>query len=154
MTTTTGLGTKNASIVAPDWDAALCRQTDPDLFFPVGIGGAVAAQNEQAKQVCRQCPVRVACLNFALDTGQTSGVWGGLSEAERRELQGTPRGSQFLLCISEQDLIEQRVADKATYRQIAEELGVGHHAVARALKYFKKERASQTVLATVEGEAA
>ena len=66
---------------------AACRTEDPDLFFPIGTTGPAALQTEQAKAVCRTCPVREQCLRRALDTGQTIGVWGGTSELERRALK-------------------------------------------------------------------
>ncbi|MFD5074107.1 WhiB family transcriptional regulator [Streptomyces sp. NPDC058371] len=68
-------------------DAAACRSVDPDLFFPVGTTGPALLQIQEAKAVCRGCPVRDACLQWALDTGQTIGVWGGTSENERRALK-------------------------------------------------------------------
>jgi WhiB family transcriptional regulator, redox-sensing transcriptional regulator len=68
-------------------DHALCRDTDPDLFFPVGTTGLALVQIEQAKRVCRQCPVTETCLDYALATNQDSGVWGGLSEEERRVIR-------------------------------------------------------------------
>ncbi|MER6163006.1 WhiB family transcriptional regulator [Streptomyces violaceorubidus] len=71
-----------------DWrEHAACRTEDPDLFFPIGTTGPAALQTEQAKAVCRTCPVREQCLRWALDTGQTIGVWGGTSELERRALK-------------------------------------------------------------------
>jgi len=71
-----------------DWRSeALCRDTDPDLFFPVGTTGAALLQLEQARAVCHECPVQAECLDFALATNQDSGVWGGTSEEERRKLR-------------------------------------------------------------------
>ncbi|MBD0842893.1 WhiB family transcriptional regulator [Streptomyces sp. TRM68416] len=70
-----------------DWrERAACRREDPDLFFPIGTSGPALMQTEQAKAVCRRCPVREPCLRWALDTGQAIGVWGGTSEGERRRL--------------------------------------------------------------------
>ncbi|CAL9664885.1 MULTISPECIES: WhiB family transcriptional regulator [unclassified Streptomyces] len=66
---------------------AACRDEDPDLFFPIGTSGPALVQAEQAKAVCRRCPVREPCLEYALDSGQTLGVWGGTNETERRALQ-------------------------------------------------------------------
>jgi len=66
---------------------AACRDTDPDLFFPVGTTGPAIEQIESAKAVCRTCDAQVACLEFALSTNQDSGVWGGTSEEERRKLR-------------------------------------------------------------------
>ncbi|PAZ10959.1 transcription factor WhiB [Streptomyces sp. SA15] len=68
-------------------DHAACRHEDPDLFFPIGTTGPALVQTERAKAVCRRCPVREECLQWALDTGQTLGVWGGTSENERRALK-------------------------------------------------------------------
>jgi WhiB family redox-sensing transcriptional regulator len=66
---------------------AACRTEDPDLFFPIGTSGPALMQTEQAKAVCRRCPVREPCLQWALDTGQSIGVWGGTSETERLALK-------------------------------------------------------------------
>ena len=68
-------------------DLALCRDTDPDLFFPVGTTGVALVSIDHAKAVCAQCQVTQECLDFALDTNQDSGVWGGLSEEERRAIR-------------------------------------------------------------------
>ncbi len=65
---------------------ARCRNEDPELFFPVGVTGPAADQVAAAKAVCRECEVRAECLEWAMVTGQDSGVWGGLSEEERRAL--------------------------------------------------------------------
>jgi WhiB family transcriptional regulator, redox-sensing transcriptional regulator len=71
-----------------DWrHIAACRDEDPELFFPIGNTGPALLQIEEAKSVCRRCPVREECLQFALETGQDAGVWGGLSEDERRALK-------------------------------------------------------------------
>ncbi|MEU2657148.1 WhiB family transcriptional regulator [Streptomyces sp. NPDC007325] len=68
--------------------AAACQEVDPDLFFPVGLGSPALAQAEEAKKVCRRCPVRRQCLSEALAEPQPpAGVWGGLTEAERRSLR-------------------------------------------------------------------
>ncbi|HEX6416769.1 MAG TPA: WhiB family transcriptional regulator [Candidatus Saccharimonadales bacterium] len=71
-----------------DWrHKAVCRDEDPELFFPIGNSGPAKAQIEQAKAVCGRCPVIDACLAHALKTGEDYGVWGGLSEDERRALR-------------------------------------------------------------------
>ena len=71
-----------------DWrHAALCLDEDPELFFPIGSTGPAAAQVDQAKVVCRRCPVVAECLTWALETGQENGVWGATSEDERRVLR-------------------------------------------------------------------
>ena len=71
-----------------DWrDKAACLTADPELFFPVGNTGPAVDQIEKAKAVCGRCTVTEICLQYALETGQDSGVWGGLSEDERRALK-------------------------------------------------------------------
>jgi WhiB family redox-sensing transcriptional regulator len=71
-----------------DWRRhAACRNTEPDLFFPVGTTGPALVQIEAAKAVCRTCEAQAPCLEFALATNQESGVWGGTSEEERRKLR-------------------------------------------------------------------
>ena len=73
-----------------DWrDRSACRDTDPDLFFPIGTTGPAIEQIQAAKAVCRQCEVQGACLEFALATNQEAGVWGGTTEDERRKLRKT-----------------------------------------------------------------
>ncbi|CAB4542895.1 unannotated protein [freshwater metagenome] len=68
-------------------DEAVCRETDPDLFFPIGTTGQALLQIDRAKQVCNECTVQVSCLEFALETNQDSGIWGGTSEEERRDIR-------------------------------------------------------------------
>ncbi len=71
-----------------DWrHEAACREVDPELFFPIGNSGPALLQIEEAKQVCRRCSVMQECLRWAIDSGQDAGVWGGLSEDERRALK-------------------------------------------------------------------
>jgi WhiB family redox-sensing transcriptional regulator len=71
-----------------DWrDSAACRDEDPELFFPVGTSGPAILQIEEAKSVCRACPVLEPCLSWALSSGQEAGVWGGHDEDERRALK-------------------------------------------------------------------
>ena len=71
-----------------DWrHRAVCRDEDPELFFPVGTSGPAIAQVAEAKTVCARCPVVSECLAWALESGQDAGVWGGMSEDERRALK-------------------------------------------------------------------
>ncbi|NEC03947.1 WhiB family transcriptional regulator [Streptomyces sp. SID7909] len=70
---------------------AACRDEDPDLFFPIGSTGPALGQVEEAKAVCRRCPVQEACLRWALENNQDAGVWGGLGENERRALKRRTR---------------------------------------------------------------
>ena len=71
-----------------DWrEVARCKQMDPDLFFPVGTTGPALLQIEAAKSVCRTCTVRDECLQYAVDSNQEYGVWGGTTEEERRYMR-------------------------------------------------------------------
>ena len=63
-------------------DRAACANVDPELFYPEKGG-----KNDKAKAVCRGCPVKVECAKDALAMGDRWGVWGGLSERERRRLK-------------------------------------------------------------------
>jgi len=71
----------------PDWrDQAACRDADPELFFPDDNTRSARAQVKTAKLICRGCPVSATCLSWALASGQEAGIWGGLTEDERRML--------------------------------------------------------------------
>lgn len=71
-----------------DWRSrAACMDEDPELFFPIGTTGPAVEQVREAKKVCATCEVREPCLEFALASNQDSGVWGGLTEDERRSLK-------------------------------------------------------------------
>jgi WhiB family transcriptional regulator, redox-sensing transcriptional regulator len=63
-------------------DRALCAQTDPEAFFPEKGGST-----REAKRVCRGCEVRAECLEYALEHDERFGIWGGLSERERRRIK-------------------------------------------------------------------
>ena len=66
-----------------EWhDKALCAQTDPDAFFPEKGGST-----REAKRICESCEVRQECLEYALANDERFGIWGGLSEMERRRLR-------------------------------------------------------------------
>ena len=76
-----GIGAEEAG--EPAWqDRALCAQTDPEAFFPEKGGST-----REAKRVCRSCEVRAECLEYALEHDERFGIWGGLSERERRRLK-------------------------------------------------------------------
>jgi WhiB family redox-sensing transcriptional regulator len=68
---------------AAGWqEQALCAQTDPEAFFPEKGGST-----REAKRVCLSCDVRTECLEYALENDERFGIWGGLSERERRRLK-------------------------------------------------------------------
>ena len=63
-------------------ERALCAQTDPEAFFPEKGGST-----REAKRICQGCEVRSECLEYALAHDERFGIWGGLSERERRKLK-------------------------------------------------------------------
>ncbi len=74
------MGTRNL-----DWKSdAACRTVDTSIFFPESETAAAPAL-----AVCARCPVRDQCLDFALETRQHDGIWGGATETERRRLRRT-----------------------------------------------------------------
>nr|WP_322767293.1 WhiB family transcriptional regulator [Frankia sp. Cr1] len=67
----------------PEWqERALCAQTDPEAFFPEKGGST-----REAKRICSGCEVRDECLEYALEKDERFGIWGGMSERERRRLR-------------------------------------------------------------------
>lgn len=60
---------------------ALCAETDPEIFYP-----EQGASTAPAKMICGRCEVKSECLDYAIERGEKFGVWGGLSERERRKL--------------------------------------------------------------------
>jgi WhiB family redox-sensing transcriptional regulator len=99
----------------PDWrDMALCAETDPEEFFPEK-GGSVRA----AKKVCRGCEVRIQCLEYALENDERHGIWGGLSERERRRVK-PPAGPPAGAVMADSDERARRVperSDRGTFRR-------------------------------------
>lgn len=70
-------------LVDTSWQlASNCLGVDPDLFFPER-----GASTREAKEVCRGCVVRTDCLEYALANGEKFGIWGGMSERERRRIR-------------------------------------------------------------------
>jgi WhiB family redox-sensing transcriptional regulator len=64
-------------------DRALCAEIDPELFFPDGQG----TRPDNARRICAACEVRAECLAYAVEHPELEGVWGGLTERERRPLR-------------------------------------------------------------------
>ncbi|MBD0023141.1 WhiB family transcriptional regulator [Gordonia pseudamarae] len=87
-------GVRHLSLVANDFDdmfdevehqwqdRALCAQTDPEAFFPEKGGST-----REAKRICHGCEVQAECLEYALGNDERFGIWGGLSERERRRIK-------------------------------------------------------------------
>lgn len=76
-------GVFNLEAEARSWqNKANCMGVDPELFFPER-----GASTREAKEVCRGCVVRDECLEYALANGEKFGIWGGLSERERRKVR-------------------------------------------------------------------
>ena len=74
-----------------EWRAeANCSGIDPDLWFAPG-----ALEHKEAKRICRGCPVRRECLNYALETPVDHGVWGGMTERERRSFRRRQEAAQL-----------------------------------------------------------
>jgi len=76
------LGRKHLMLDTSWQEFANCLGVDPDLFFPER-----GASTREAKEVCRGCVVRPDCLEFALANGEKFGIWGGMSERERRRIR-------------------------------------------------------------------
>jgi WhiB family redox-sensing transcriptional regulator len=91
---------RGADHVASGWDVdgwrdeGACNDLDTNLFFPAGETGPAAVQIQQAKAICRACPVASKCLEFALVTHQDYGIWGGTTEDERRQIRRQWRARQ------------------------------------------------------------
>ena len=68
-------------------DDAACKHADPGLFFPTATTGDAIEDTEAALAMCRRCPVREQCLEFAMVTNQRDGIWGATSEEDRRRMR-------------------------------------------------------------------
>ena len=76
-------GVINSDGIELSWqERALCAQTDPEAFFPEKGGST-----RDAKRICSGCEVKAECLEYALENDERFGIWGGLSERERRKLK-------------------------------------------------------------------
>lgn len=74
---------RNQSVIDTTWqEFSNCLGVDPDLFFPER-----GASTREAKEVCRGCVVQNDCLEYALANGEKFGIWGGMSERERRRIR-------------------------------------------------------------------
>lgn len=81
----------------PEWqERALCAQTDPEAFFPEKGGST-----REAKRICTRCEVKAECLEFALEHDERFGIWGGLSERERRKAKREAREAARIAAAAE-----------------------------------------------------
>jgi WhiB family redox-sensing transcriptional regulator len=148
MSTETRRPTKPAAQVLErtyNWrDDAACARTDPETFYPQGH--SAQAMEQAAKRVCAGCFVREDCLDFALATDQHTGVWGGLSEVERRG-RSRSRENSFVRCLEAQEFIEERRAAGAGMRELARAMGVSYELMRRVLAYFEAERQQASAVA-------
>lgn len=142
MTATATEMRRLTTVAAPDkdWRArAACQYVDPDLHFPTTNTPGGRAQLAEAKRVCGGCLVRQPCLEWALKTGQTTGVWGGKSPRQRKEMR-RPRETSFTFCLSQRAWIEKQLAHGASQNDIARQLRVDKTAVSKAVRLFNAER--------------
>jgi WhiB family transcriptional regulator, redox-sensing transcriptional regulator len=68
------------------WEQAACQNADPELFFPISGSGSSVLDTARAKAICGGCRIRQQCLDYALDSREVHGVWGGLDYEERSRL--------------------------------------------------------------------
>jgi len=82
-----------ALVHRPDWhDQAACRDEPNGMFFPPEDNRELVMR---AKEVCADCPVRAVCLNYALESPEEFGIWGGKTSAERRQMSGHPMWHRY-----------------------------------------------------------
>jgi WhiB family redox-sensing transcriptional regulator len=67
-----------------------CNSYPYELMWPVGTTGPAEAQTSQAKAVCAACPIETKCLQYAVENHEAYGIWGGLTEEERRQIRNSP----------------------------------------------------------------
>lgn len=105
----------------PWMQEGLCAQTDPEMFFPEKGG-----TTRNAKKVCASCDVVKECLAYAMRGEERFGIWGGLSERERRKLrrQDVPKSGGATRTKREERVLRQMVAADSTNVDIAERLGI------------------------------
>lgn len=148
--------TRRAEPLYDTWQTrGACRTEDPELFFPVGNAGPARLQAEEAKAVCARCPVREACLQWALEAGQQSGVWGGMTEEERHllrrkdvhELSNNDYKLGQKLAVSRgDDIVWWLVKRQLSVAEVAEKLNATPRSVYRAWRLIVpplEERATQ-----------
>ena len=133
----------------PDWRKdALCAETDPEVFFPEKGGSA-----RWAKSICAVCDVREQCLAEALVNGERYGIWGGVTERDRRKLTGltpipgkikvlSPDDKRVALAPEQQAQALDMRASGASYQKIANEFGVAADTIMRLVKRVRRNGAA------------
>ncbi len=80
---------------ATQWrESGACQTADPELFFPIAAGSVGARQADAARRICAGCGVRRECLQFAIETGEAHGIWGGTTPDERRRTRRNQMASR------------------------------------------------------------
>ena len=79
---------KQKTRTIPNWDGALCAETDPELFFPDKTN---ISNGYLAKKICNKCPLKQQCFEYAIKDWELKGIWGGTSERERWEIRAGRR---------------------------------------------------------------
>lgn len=116
-----------------DWrDRALCREVDPDLFFPIGDGPIAQRQTAQAKAICSGCPVIETCLAFAM-AQLPEGIAGGTTPAERVALRrGQP--VKRSAAVAQQETAVRLRAQGVSASVIGRQIGLNERSVYRLLR--------------------
>lgn len=148
-------------------DEASCTTTDPEAFFP-----HKGTHPKEAKKICADCPVRTLCLSEALCNNESDGVWGGLTEAERKRLKRAgvdgsdlavlekiqvqlsprartltiPRPQIVVEGVAERDaMILELTASKVSHNEIAQRLGISTRTIGRVrTRHLKQLQALST----------
>lgn len=153
MTTAPALTGRHRRPAAPteeNWRSyAACRREDPELFFPLGTSGPALEQIEKAKAVCYRCPAMNLCGQWALETRQESGVWGGLSEEDRFAIRGRTRSRRLVNGLTHtENILRNRLGELQELEasgledlRIARVLGTN----VQTLKRVRRQLAEQTV---------
>ena len=98
-------------------EAALCREEDPELFFPIGTAGPALLQIEEARAVCRRCPVEGECLAYAMTQRVSDGVWAGETADDLAKIKkNTQRREQRARAAAQGEVQEEVLSDVETSR--------------------------------------
>jgi WhiB family redox-sensing transcriptional regulator len=122
--------------LVPDWhEQALCREVDPELFFPEK-GGNV----RQGLMICQRCPVAVPCLDAAIDNDERFGIWGGATDEDRKLIRQTraPRIPDRSVSVARRrESVKNLRASGLSLDEIARELGITSALVAKDLERIR-----------------